>query len=253
MILYEVGMDLTCFNWIQIIKKTDLPSNAKLVCFYLSTFMNAEHDIAWPSQSRIAAETGLSKPTVNKWLQYLDKTGWLVTKKKFRAVSSGNQNYHHNEYMVSIPKHRLNELTAGHSTGKTVEEQRLNESGAEVKPFNTNNNINNNSNNNKENIPVWLDKELWKSFVDHRKQLKAPMTGRAKSLLITKLEKYHLSGQDIEAIINQSIMNGWKSVFEEKGNDRTNGTHRQDSRASRVNSEIDRLAIIAAKKEGIIT
>ena len=139
-------IDLTCFNWIQVIKKTDLPANAKLVCFYLSTFMNAENDIAWPAQSRIAHETGLSEPTVRKWLQFLNDKGWLITRKKARVLSSGSQNYHHNEYMITIPEQRVNDLLLGQSRGKINSEQRVNESRAEGKQFTTNNNIITNNN-----------------------------------------------------------------------------------------------------------
>jgi len=211
--------------------------------------MNAEHDIAWPSQSRIASETGLSKPTVIKWLHHLNDLGWLITNKKFRVVSSGGQNYHHNEYMVSIPDQRLNELTAGNSTGKTVDKQRLNESVAEVKPFNTNNNINNNSNNNKENpYPEWLPESLMNDFIDHRKKLKSPMTDRAITLLINKLDEFRTQGQDIEAIINQSIISGWKSVFEVKDGGK-NGTHRKIGTAEQVHNKLKELYLAADERE----
>ena len=59
-----------------------------------------------------------------------------------------------------------------------------------------------------------LEKAL-EDFVKHRKKLKSPMTDRAYELMLNKLEK--LSGgnekKKIE-IINQSIENGWKGVFE---------------------------------------
>ena len=50
-----------------------------------------------------------------------------------------------------------------------------------------------------------------------RKQIKAPMTDRAIELAIKKLEQ--LSGGDNDKaieIINQSIMNSWKGLFELK-------------------------------------
>ena len=142
-----MAIDLTCFNWVQLIKKADLPSNAKLLAFYLSTFMNAEHDIAWPSQSRISNETGLSEPTVRKWLQYLNENGWLVTRRKARVISTGSQNYHHNEYLINIPEQRVNDLLSDMSRGKNGSDQRVNESRAEGKQLTTNNNVNNNVNN----------------------------------------------------------------------------------------------------------
>ena len=57
-----------------------------------------------------------------------------------------------------------------------------------------------------------LDDAL-KRFADHRKKLKSPMTENAISLLIKKLSTL----SDLEsvqiAIIDQSILNGWKGVF----------------------------------------
>ena len=55
------------------------------------------------------------------------------------------------------------------------------------------------------------------NFREHRKQLKAPMTEQAYKLLLNKLEKM-AAGDDAKkiAILNQSIENGWKGVFELK-------------------------------------
>ena len=54
-------------------------------------------------------------------------------------------------------------------------------------------------------------------FKRHRIKLKAPMTDRAVTLMLSKLET--LSGGDDDkkiAILNQSIENGWKGIFELK-------------------------------------
>jgi len=132
-------IDLTCFNWVQLIKKSKLPSNAKLLGFYLATFMNAEHNIAWPAQSRIAHETGLTEPTVRKYLQLLEENGWLIIKKNVHHVSTGKQNYLHNEYLINIPQGVIS-LLSDMSRGKNDNEQGVNSSLAGGKEFTTNNN-----------------------------------------------------------------------------------------------------------------
>lgn len=56
-----------------------------------------------------------------------------------------------------------------------------------------------------------------RDFVDMRKTIKAPMTARALELLIGKLNR--LSGGDVQLcieILNQSVENGWKGVYELK-------------------------------------
>ena len=65
-------------------------------------------------------------------------------------------------------------------------------------------------------VPVDL-LELIKEFAQFRKEIKKPMTKRAITLLLGKLQD--MTGGDVsecEKILNQSIMNGWSSVYEIK-------------------------------------
>jgi len=62
-------------------------------------------------------------------------------------------------------------------------------------------------------LPEWINPEVWASFIDHRKAIKAPMTAHAQSLLITKLEKHKTEGFDPTTLLNEAIMNGWKTVY----------------------------------------
>lgn len=50
-------------------------------------------------------------------------------------------------------------------------------------------------------------------FIEFRKKIKAPMTEHAIDLLIRKLNQLGENNDDKIEILNQSIMNGWKSVF----------------------------------------
>lgn len=67
-------------------------------------------------------------------------------------------------------------------------------------------------------IPDWLDKELWESFLQFRKEVKSKMTDHAQDLAIKKLDKWRKAGHDPKEIIENSIINGWKGLFEPKGN-----------------------------------
>ena len=79
---------------------------------------------------------------------------------------------------------------------------------------NTNKNVKNDKN---ERINIYSDNpELNTSilqFIEFRKKIKAPMTPRAIDLLISNLNKLSQDKQTQIAIINQSILNGWKGVF----------------------------------------
>lgn len=67
-------------------------------------------------------------------------------------------------------------------------------------------------------LPDWLSKESWVDFVEHRKSIKNPLKERAAKLTISELEKFKKKGHDPSDIINKSIMNNWKGVFEPKEN-----------------------------------
>lgn len=59
--------------------------------------------------------------------------------------------------------------------------------------------------------------ETAEMFVEHRKKLKSPMTGHALELAIKKAKKYANDNLDTTiAIMEQSIENGWKGIFELK-------------------------------------
>lgn len=88
-------IDMTCFNWIKLVQKSELPSQAKYLAHYLSTYMNQNQDVAWPSQSRIQGETGLSHSTVLKYLNVLENNNWLIRE---RGNSTTNT-----RYMINVP------------------------------------------------------------------------------------------------------------------------------------------------------
>jgi len=56
-------------------------------------------------------------------------------------------------------------------------------------------------------------KQALLDFEQMRKKMKSPMTGKAMCLLVNKLRELSADEETQLAIINQSIMNGWKSVY----------------------------------------
>ena len=51
------------------------------------------------------------------------------------------------------------------------------------------------------------------AFIDYRKGIKKPMSDRAITLLLGKLNKMSNSVQEQIEILNQSILNGWQGIF----------------------------------------
>jgi|SRR5882672_4426631 len=64
-------------------------------------------------------------------------------------------------------------------------------------------------------LPDWLPKETWNAFIEMRKEMgaKHKATEHAQVLLIKKLDRMRKEGQDIEAVINESIMRSWTGLF----------------------------------------
>ena len=66
-------------------------------------------------------------------------------------------------------------------------------------------------------------KDAMNAFVEMRKAMKKPMTPRAVSLLVSKLKEMASDEATQIAIINQSVMNGWLSVYPLKADQGANG------------------------------
>ncbi|MCX8566795.1 MAG: hypothetical protein ON057_001579 [Glomeribacter sp. 1016415] len=62
-------------------------------------------------------------------------------------------------------------------------------------------------------LPNWLALADWEAFVKHRKRLKAPMSDEAQVRVIAQLSRLRDDGHDPSAVIDQSIVSGWKGLF----------------------------------------
>lgn len=67
-------------------------------------------------------------------------------------------------------------------------------------------------------LPDFVPVETWTAFVDMRKKLKSPLTEHAAKLAIGELEKLMAEGHRPRAVLEQSILNGWKGLFPIKSN-----------------------------------
>ncbi len=68
-------------------------------------------------------------------------------------------------------------------------------------------------------LPSYIDADLWADFVEGRKEMqkqKIPFTEVAKKRLLMKCIKLHNEGHDVNACLEESICNCWRSVFPPK-------------------------------------
>jgi len=68
----------------------------------------------------------------------------------------------------------------------------------------------------KEQIPEFLDKDLWEEFLSHRKKLRKPMTDYAQNLMFKKLEWMKEKGHNIEHLLKNAMVKGYQDIYEPK-------------------------------------
>jgi hypothetical protein len=90
-----------------MIQKSKLGSQEKYVGHYLSTYMNENQDVAWPSQTRIVNEMGIGKSTLNRALNNLDAKGWLVRERGNATTNT--------RYLINVPTDAVQTLALGGS------------------------------------------------------------------------------------------------------------------------------------------
>ena len=62
-------------------------------------------------------------------------------------------------------------------------------------------------------LPPWLPATVWAGFVEHRQKLRVPLTHKAITLALNKLAELREGGEDPVAVIEQSILNGYRGLF----------------------------------------
>ena len=65
----------------------------------------------------------------------------------------------------------------------------------------------------KTELPEWVPLEQWNAYLEMRKKIRAPLTDRAKTLEIAKLEKLRADGHDPGTVLDQSVVKSWRGLF----------------------------------------
>jgi len=112
-------------NIQEFIWSSDLKLHAKMVALFLARCANGDADIAWPSQKRIADETGMSERSVRNQIDILEDRGWLI---RTRGGLSAGEKKRVSTYDLTVPKSEiptaggagLNFKPAGGAVGPTA-------------------------------------------------------------------------------------------------------------------------------------
>lgn len=86
-------------------------------------------------------------------------------------------------------------------------------------------------------LPEKVKQETWNAYLEMRRSIRKPANLDAQRLIIKKLLKM---GGDMNAILEQSIMNSWQGVFElkEGGNGNRTNTYRRNYGAEKRDTEL---------------
>lgn len=71
-------------------------------------------------------------------------------------------------------------------------------------------------------LPDYINRETWDGFIEMRKKIKKPLTELAITRLLNKLEKLKEQGENIEKVLEQSIINCWQDVYPVKNKEEKN-------------------------------
>jgi biotin operon repressor len=165
------------------------------------------------SYASLSAELPMSIQQIRTAINKLKSTGEITIKttSKYSIISITNWD----DYQ-GINKQNNKQVTSNQQTSN--------------KQVTTNNNENNENNDNK-TPPPEINQAAWNDYLDHRKAVRA---GKLKPKSVEKLFKWLIEqgGHETQAkVIDQSIRNGWKGLFELKEVN-NNGTHKQTSKPS---------------------
>lgn len=159
------------------------------------------------SQTRLSERWKWSRKKTRSWLKELEKDERIIIKGDSKTSVITICNY--SKYQDKEPT----ECTAEDTVECTAEEPQRNRRGY------TNKNEKKKKKEKKEDektLPDFITEKDWNDFREMRIRIKQPMTENAEVRMIDRLTKFHKSGYDVSAIINNSIINNWKDVFEPK-------------------------------------
>jgi hypothetical protein len=63
-------------------------------------------------------------------------------------------------------------------------------------------------------LPAYINPEAWAGFEEMRKTIKCPLTDRARTIILAKLQKIKDAGHCPNASLDQSTERDWRTVFE---------------------------------------
>ena len=105
-------------------------------------------------------------------------------------------------------------------------------------------------------LPIWIPERAWMDYEQMRAKKKHPLTDRARKMAVTKLEKLMNQGQNVEAVIYQSVFRTWDDFYDVKeetdGQNRPQRVERISAATARNQRNDDIFANVLRERHGDI-
>lgn len=230
--------------------KSDLPQLTKLLLLTLATYMNEHGAGCYPTVEQLTQDMSAGKRAVLTHIQIAKDRQWLVVKKHgFRGQRWANNEYEAvyppNVEFVVISNNKKGDEQNDTNPKKVVhqvhhvDQKVVHVDQKVVHHVHTNSPINspidlypdriepslNSAVNFLEakttvsTLPDWMPLDAWEGYCKHRGK---SFTDHAKELAIKKLDAFRNNGFNPREILENSIMNGWKGLFQPQSKVQTN-------------------------------
>lgn len=184
--------------------KTGSPTS-KLILIKLADNANEKGE-CWPSLKNISEQCEVSQKTVVEHIKKLEKLGFVEKTNRFNKNGKTS-----NLYKLNIQEFQSKPCEESSTTHVKNRKEPCEESSTTPYEDISHESV---SSFNQSIEPV--SQERLKEFIDHRKKIKKPMTDLAITKFKNKLTKLKSSGYDIDAMLDDAIINGWQSVVEKQ-------------------------------------
>jgi uncharacterized protein YdaU (DUF1376 family) len=88
-------------------------------------------------------------------------------------------------------------------------------------------------------LPIWIPERAWMDYEQMRAKKKHPLTDRARKMAVGKLEKLMNQGQNVEAMLYQSVFRAWDDFY---------AVH-EDGNGSNQPQRIERISAATARNQ----
>lgn len=193
----------------EIMHDKNLSANQKFILAEIEQLTQLDKGCV-ASNQHFSELIGIAKESVSRCISDLESKGYITceieqgTRNHVRSISLNK--------MLRPPKQNVKTPLTKHQESK--ENKTINKT------------INKEKSIKKENLPTWLDKTLWASWVEYREEIKKPLTPSAIKLQLKFLSKHQ---HQQEEIINQSIQSSWAGLFEVKQYNQNKSLHQRNT------------------------